>query len=208
MSIGAPAQLDGSASTAPYGDPLSYDWSLLAVPAGSDAELSDENAVNPYFIPDQPGDYLLQLVVSDGSLESEPAIASVTASEPGEGVDLSLTISDHPDPVVRKQPVAYTLGISNQSPDAAIELRLEIEISGDIRGTPVVEGVESCSTGADGLLICSVRDYLAGNDSAQVTLTVTPKRPGGFAVEVTVSSGGEDPDPADNTVAEQTTVLK
>ncbi len=74
--------------------------------------------------------------------ESAPAIVSITASAPGNSVDLSLAISDHPDPVVRKQSVADTLTIDSQRPDVAQAPRLAIELFGDIRGAPLVE---SCS---------------------------------------------------------------
>jgi hypothetical protein len=207
VSVGAPAQLDGSASTAPYGDPLSYLWVLLDTPAGSFTQLSDDTATAPYFIPDLPGDYVVQLKVCDGELTSEPAVAVITANEPGEGVDLSLAITDDPDPVVRKQPLTYTLSIANQSPDPANDVRLDVALSGDVKGTPVVEPVELCSSSDTGIS-CSVVDTLDGNTDMQVSLSVIPKRPGLFIVEATVSAGGEDPDPGDNTVIEETTILR
>jgi hypothetical protein len=207
VSVGAPAQLDGSASTAPYGDPLSYLWELLQRPLGSGAQLSSETAVDPYFIPDLPGDYLVQLTVCDTALCSAPAMALVTASEPGDGADLSLAISDSPDPVVRKQMVTYTLSITNQSPDPATDVRLEVALSGDVRGTPSVEPAEICSPTTAGIS-CAIVDQLPGYTSLQVYLRVTPKRPGEFIVDATIDSDGVDPDPADNTVSEATTVLK
>jgi hypothetical protein len=208
VSVGAPAQLDGSASTAPYGDPLSYLWELFETPLGSGAQLSDNTAVNPYFIPDLPGDYGVQLVVSDGELSSEPAVSIITASEPGEGVDLSLLITDDPDPVVRKQNLTYTLTISNQSPEAATDVRLLADLIGDVRGTPVIDPAELCGYTSEGDIACSLVDSLEGNSSMIVLLRVMPKRPGTFAVDATVSAGGEDPDPTDNSYREETTVLK
>lgn len=187
---------------------MTYLWELLETPFGSNAQLSDNTAINPYFIPDLPGDYRVQLVVCDGELSSAPAMTTITASEPGEGVDLSLMITDDPDPVLRKQNLTYTLTISNQSPDPAIDVRLVADLVGDVRGTPVVDPAELCSYTAEDQLTCSLLDSLEGNSSIQVLLSVVPKRPGLFAVEATVSAGGEDPDPADNTFREETTVLK
>ena len=150
----------------------------------------------------------MSLVVSDGNLDSEPAFARITASPPGAAVDLSLAIGDSPDPVVRKQPVIYTLTVTNQSADMASDVRLDLALSGDVRGTPVVDGTSSCSPFVDGTLSCQVADQLGAGAVTQVTLRITPKRPGLFSVEATVSSASWGFDPLDNTVIEDTTVLK
>jgi hypothetical protein len=207
ISVGAPAQLDGSASTAPYGEPLSYDWSLLEQPFGSSAQLSDPSAVNPYFIPDIEGGYLVQLVVCDGSLYSEPAVVNIVANPPGAGVDLAVSITDTPDPVVRQQPVTYTLHIDNQSDANATDVRLEASFLADVRGTPVAEPAELCSCTTDGRVSCALGQLIA-NGSAEVLVRATPKRQGTFGIEATVSADGEDPDPGDNTAVEQTLVTK
>jgi hypothetical protein len=62
--------LDGSKSSDADGDRLSFNWSLTSVPAGSTAALSDPAAVNPGFMPNEPGTYVVQLIVNDGTLDS------------------------------------------------------------------------------------------------------------------------------------------
>ncbi len=64
--------LDGSGSTDPNGDPLSYKWSFTSVPPGSIAAISDPAAAKPTFTPDLGGSYVAQLVVNDGYLPSDP----------------------------------------------------------------------------------------------------------------------------------------
>ncbi len=49
----------------PNSSPLSYSWSVVSKPAGSQAQLSDPHAATPSFLPDVVGTYQFQLVVSD-----------------------------------------------------------------------------------------------------------------------------------------------
>lgn len=74
--------LDGSGSSDPDGDGLSYAWSLVSVPAASSLtqeNLLDAMTISPRFTPDIKGDYVIQLVVSDGELESYPDTVLVNA---------------------------------------------------------------------------------------------------------------------------------
>jgi hypothetical protein len=78
-------QLDGSASYDPDGDPLTYAWTLLAVPEASGADgswISPDTDVRPTFSPDLPGDYRFSLTVNDGVLSSLPSNLTLTLNEP------------------------------------------------------------------------------------------------------------------------------
>jgi len=76
--VGAEAHLDGSASSDPDGDALTYSWQLVQRPAGSQAVLDDPRAVRPTFVVDVPGSYAASLTVSDGSLSSAPDTIDLT----------------------------------------------------------------------------------------------------------------------------------
>ncbi|MCI0653700.1 MAG: PKD domain-containing protein, partial [Methylococcaceae bacterium] len=76
--VGTLVQLDGSGSTDVDGDPLTFTWSLISLPAGSTAQLSDPKIFNPTFVADQPGTYVAQLVVNDGHIDSAAATVTIT----------------------------------------------------------------------------------------------------------------------------------
>lgn len=75
--VGEIVTLDGSGSRDVDGDTLGYAWSFTNRPEGSNAVLSDPGAVQPNFTLDQPGPYIVQLIVDDGTAESS---ATVTVS--------------------------------------------------------------------------------------------------------------------------------
>jgi hypothetical protein len=78
VEVGATVQLDGTASTDPNKDPLTYKWELTA-PSGSKAKLSDATKDKPTFVADIEGDYKLKLVVNDGEVASDPSEVTVKA---------------------------------------------------------------------------------------------------------------------------------
>jgi hypothetical protein len=73
--------LDGSLSSDPDGDPLTYQWTLVSKPAlSTTAALSDTTIVNPTITLDVPGTYVLSLVVNDGVIDSGISTITLTTS--------------------------------------------------------------------------------------------------------------------------------
>ena len=67
--------LDGTGSSDPDGDPISYQWHFaLPRPTTGTAELIDADTVTPSFVAYAPGDYSIELVVSDGASDSAPDV--------------------------------------------------------------------------------------------------------------------------------------
>jgi hypothetical protein len=88
VKTGLVASLDGSGSSDANGDGLLYTWSFVSRPTGSTATLDDASVVNPSFVTDVQGSYVLSLVVSDTMADSvsdsilvRVADAEITLSE-------------------------------------------------------------------------------------------------------------------------------
>ena len=81
--------LDGSQSSDPDGDSITYQWTQVSGPT---VTLSDLNSANPSFTAPQVTDttYLeFKLVVNDGQRSSEPAYATVTVLDTNQPIDCS-----------------------------------------------------------------------------------------------------------------------
>lgn len=79
MVIGTPLQLDGSASSDPDGNPLTYAWTIKSAPLGSTAKLTKPATAKPSLPADVPGVYVIQLIVNDGTVNSTPDLVTVLA---------------------------------------------------------------------------------------------------------------------------------
>lgn len=93
--IGAIIQLDGRKSYDPERQPLHYKWRYVQVPVGSEVASYGFTDIRPRgaavsFIPDRVGQYLVELIVNDGELDSSPVTVvvdvRVTAVPVGEGL--------------------------------------------------------------------------------------------------------------------------
>lgn len=71
--VGTRVTLDGSASSDPDGDALTFQWAFVEKPQTSSATIDDPASPAPEFVPDVSGSYVLQLTVADsqGATDSD-----------------------------------------------------------------------------------------------------------------------------------------
>ncbi len=98
--------------------PLTYLWALTARPVGSTAALSDNTAVMPALVPDLPGTYVAQLIVNDGTLDSDADTVTITTAAPS-----------------NRAPVA------NAGPDATVPLAAIVQLDGGGSSDPDGDGL-------------------------------------------------------------------
>lgn len=80
VATGTVVTLTGAASTDADGDALTYQWSLTSIPSSSSALLSDSTTSEPTFTADVEGSYTAELVVNDGTVDSNADSVVVTAA--------------------------------------------------------------------------------------------------------------------------------
>lgn len=87
--VGATVLLDGSGSTDVDGDKLEYRWTLLSAP-GPGIELTAADTIEPSFIAHFAGDYVIELVVNDGVLDSAADTVRISTSNTAPVADAGL----------------------------------------------------------------------------------------------------------------------
>ncbi len=159
VTLGTLVQLDGSVSSDVDGNALTYSWSLLSRPAGSTAALSNPVAVNPSFTADRAGNYVVQLIVNDGLVNSAPA---------------SLTVStDNAAPT------------ANAGPDQTVPLSASVQLSGSASTDP--EGGPLTYTWA--LTARPAGSTAVLSNPALVNPSFIADRPGTYVAQLIVGDG-------------------
>lgn len=159
---GANVVLDGSNSTDPDGDDLSFSWSFDSRPTESTASIRNDSSATPSFTPDENGNYVIVLTVSDPDglsdedtvtiavgTDNAPPTAEAGANistEPNTTVTLSGTQSTDPDGdglsytwTIDSTPSGSNASLQNESSERA-------ELTVDLEGAYVVE-LEVTDTG-------------------------------------------------------------
>jgi hypothetical protein len=85
---GSLVQLTGAGSYDPNSDDLTYHWEFVSVPGGSQAFLVGKDvqpATSPRFTADAVGQYVVQLIVNDGTQDSSPDLVYITSNAADSG---------------------------------------------------------------------------------------------------------------------------
>lgn len=80
--LGVEVTLNGSRSTDPDGDELTFAWRFLDQPEGSAAEIVDADRVEATFLPEVEGVYEVELEVSDGEFTAKDTVLVTVRETP------------------------------------------------------------------------------------------------------------------------------
>jgi hypothetical protein len=232
VQVGATVALDGSASSDADHDPLSFSWSLLSRPGGSSAALSAANSPSPTFVADVAGTYVVQLIVNDGFVNSDPKTVTITA-----GLK-SITLTPNPLNLATNSSSALTVKLGSAAGPGGVDVKL---ISSDTtivtvpasvtipeNSTSATVNVTSTATAGSAFILATATGFSNGSatintspagitvalDSNTIGVTTTvngtitlssPAPSGGVVVSLTATPSGIVTVPASITIASGST---
>lgn len=90
---------------------LTYSWILQSKPTNSTAVLINPNTVNPYFIADVPGTFIVSLIVSNGTSNSSSSAVNIVSATPIGGIyNTSTTLNKSNSPYVLTNDIQIAYG--------------------------------------------------------------------------------------------------
>ncbi|MEO8072097.1 MAG: DUF11 domain-containing protein, partial [Acidobacteriota bacterium] len=128
--------------------------------------------------------------------------------------DLSVTITDSPDPLPPGSNIRYSVEITNSGPDFATGVTVSIPIPANTTFVSLAQTSKftfNCTTpavGGTGNVVCTTPTLITGTVQLILTVNVNASTPSGTVVtgSVSVSSTSTDPIPGNNTATTTTTV--
>ncbi len=124
-------------------------------------------------------------------------------SAAGGSADLSITNTDSPDPVTADSPVTYTLHVTNGGVSNATNVVVTDTLPADVIFGSAGASQGSCS--GTTTVTCNLGG-IANGGNATVTISITPIAPGTISNAAAVWAIETDPNPANNSASQPTTV--
>ncbi len=213
VNLGEEVVLDGSGSFDEDGDELSYTWSVTS-PEGSSATLQNASEAVARFKPDVEGDYVISLVVNDGSVDSLSAELTITVNDLNKDNNPPVANAGVNRQVEIGQAVSLDAGNSSDPDGQSLTYLWELVSAPSGSASTISSAdqeVASLTPDTEGMyqIRLIVNDGIVGSNPALLTLTAVPNKPanqapvaqqtGDQSVEVgdTVSldgSSSQDPD--------------
>ena len=180
--VGATANLSAALSFDDDGDPLSYQWTLDAKPAGSTAAFASPATPTASLAPDVPGTYVAAVRVSDGQRAS---IAYVTVRALAQ-FQSSVSLNFVPG-LAHYSTGLDKLVLTSVNPHA---LRIVDPFAGMVRSVPLPAAVKSLNLSADGKLAAVLHEGVVSLIDIDTGTLIRSTATGGSQTDAFVTNAG------------------
>ncbi len=181
---------DANPMTCNLTDPTSFQWLLLAAPAGSKASINQPNAASPSFTPDVTGDYVVALVPTDSKGHAGVMFVNkpITAGACGATAPNALLKAVFPND---SGAAVNSLIIPNAPATVAVNIGNVVQLSAAASNS--ADNVAPCSFGKTLSYKWQFTELPAGSFNAQlnntsgVNVSFTPDASGKYVLVLTVT---------------------
>ncbi|MBN2389731.1 MAG: CIA30 family protein [Anaerolineae bacterium] len=139
--------------------------------------------------------------IVDPYTDNNTAIATATLTA---AADLSVTLTDTPDPVAVDEALTYTIIVTNDGPISATQVMVTDTLPITVSFSSATASQGTCEAPAGQNVVCNLGSMDKG-DIITITLLVTPTAAGTLTNVVNVAAQEYDPDPTNNTANITTT---
>ena len=174
--------------------------------AGGTAVVNGDNTITYTPLAGFSGTDSFDYTIDDGNGGTATAVVTVEVLPDEPQADLSVTKTDSEDPIAEEQFLTYTIVVTNNGPMNADAVTLVDTLPALVTFDSYTATQGTCLEDVEDTIICDL-GALAVNDSIEVTITVLPDETGEITNSVTVSGDKEDPNPANNSADETTTIV-
>ena len=150
------------------------------------------------------GSYVLRLTAFDGELSTFDELTVNVSAAGGTEADLSITKTDSADPIGTEEMLTYTIVVTNNGPDLATAVSVTDTLPMDVTFSSATTTAGSCREESSEV-VCDLGD-MANGSNVTLSIMVLPDAVGDITNSVVVTSATADPDLANNSAAETTTV--
>ena len=160
----------------------------------------DSTTVTIVVTPTLTGDIANSATVSADGFVNNAATERTTINP---SADLSITKTDLPDPVSVGRNLTYTIKVTNAGPSPATDVTMQDVLPGGANFVSATPTQGSCNGSAT--VSCNLGS-LAKGASAKVTIVVVPTQAGPISNTATAAANESDPNAANNSATQNTTV--
>lgn len=163
------ATVDGSGSTDPEEDPLSFEWKITSAPAGSSAAIGNPTMEIAGLTPDEEGVYEVLLTVSDLIVPGEPATVTITATTAQNFAEERIVLADQ---IVADLSQGDVTTGGNQKAFRNFLKQAVVALQAD----DVVEAIDKLEKAIERADGCAERDNVDGNGNGRDWITSCAKQ--------------------------------
>ena len=141
----------------------------------------------------------------ESNTSNNSAVANTTvnpSSSAGKQVDLAVSFSDYPDPVIKNGSILYVLAATNRGPDTATGVTASVSLPAGMN----FSSASSDCIQSSGSIVCSLPNLAAGSQAARV-IVANPTVAGDWTASATVSGQEVELVSADNTASATTAIV-